>query len=209
MYLQAKKAGQWETVKSKADDKKKRADDKKKEKETRDRLGVAVDPSTAAFAAFDKSFAARADAAKQQEAKKNYKGAFADLEDEAPPQQLQEEFADSGSDDAEPAASSTNSTAVKKAPKAPKAPKKPKLSVAQVAAGEWLQMPVHGCWVAVSSGWLVGCTRASLWLVQTKGTTVLRSPMCHLESITNKQGLLLHAQPAAACTCLCTTLTPL
>lgn len=165
MYLQAKKAGQWETVKNPKDDKKKRADDKKKEKETRDRLGVAVDPSSTAFAAFDKSFTARAEAAKQEQKKLN---AFAGLEDEAPPQQLQEDF-DSGSDDAEPAASS-NSAAQKKAPKAPKAPKKPKLSVAQVAAGKWGFLKqawgpgVKGmAWrLAVASGWLAQFTALTL-----------------------------------------------
>lgn len=149
MYLQAKKAGQWETVKNPKDDKKKRADDKKKEKETRDRLGVAVDPSSAAFAAFDNSFTARAEAAKQEQKKLN---AFAGLEDEAPPQQLQEEY-DSGSDDAEPAASS-NSAAQKKAPKAPKAPKKPKLSVAQVAAGKWACQNRHHVHGMASRAWL-------------------------------------------------------
>lgn len=140
MYLQAKKPGQWETVKSKAEDKKKRADDKqKKEKEgSRDRLGVSVDP----FTAFDKSFAAKAEAAKQQQQAKNYKGAFADLEVEAPPQQLQEQ---AGSGDDEPAASSNSSAAQKKAPKALKAPKKPKQSVAQVAAGECGFLVVMAC----------------------------------------------------------------
>ena len=126
-----RKPGQWETVKSKTEEKKKRVDDKKKIQDTvRDRLGIAVeDPLTA----FDRSFAAREEAAKQQQTKP-YKGAFADLEDEAPPQQLQDDL-DSG-DDAEPAASSNGAAAALKKQKAPKAPKKPKLSVAQVAAGE-------------------------------------------------------------------------
>jgi hypothetical protein len=126
MYLQSKKAGQWETVKSKTEEKKKKGDEKKAEA-SRDRLGVAVDP---VFAAFDRSFAAKEAAAK--EAKKNYKGGFSDLEVEAAPQQQED---DSGDD--EPAASSTTTTVAAAAkPKQPKAPKKPKLSVAQVAAGE-------------------------------------------------------------------------
>lgn len=124
-----RKPGQWETVKSKADEKKKRSDDKKATKEvTRDRLGIAVDDP---LTAFDRSFA-REEAAKAKQQQANALGAFAALEDEAPPQQLQE---DVGSGDDQPAASNSNNTGALKKPKQPKAPKKPKLSVAQVAAG--------------------------------------------------------------------------
>lgn len=129
MYLNTRKPGQWETVKSKTDDKKKRAEEKKAKESTKDRLGVTVDP---VLAAFDRNHAAKEVAAKEA-AKKKSLGAFADLEVEAPPQQLHE---DVDSDDAEPAASSTAAAAAQKKPKAPKAPKKPKLSVAQIAAGD-------------------------------------------------------------------------
>lgn len=128
MYLNTRKPGQWETVKSKTDDKKKRAEEKKAKESTKDRLGVTVDP---VLAAFDRNHAAKEAAAKEA-AKKKSLGAFADLEVEAPPQQLHDDV----DSDAEPAASSTAAAAAQKKPKAPKAPKKPKLSVAQVAAGE-------------------------------------------------------------------------
>lgn len=141
MYLQAKKQGQWETVKTKADDKKKR-DEKKAKAQEKDRLGVTV-PTNTALAAFDRNHAAK------EAAKEAAKNAFADLEVEAPPRQVHADELDS--DDTEPAASS-NTAAAQKKPKAPKAPKKPKLSVAQVAAGEWRVAGSCRCSPAVRAG---------------------------------------------------------
>jgi hypothetical protein len=103
----------------------------------KDRLGVAIDPTTAAFAAFDRSYADKAAAAKAaaaaQQRDANYKGAFAGLVDEAP-QVVQDDEGSSGDEGSSVTPSAATTAAAK--PKQPKAPKKPKLTVAQVAAGE-------------------------------------------------------------------------
>lgn len=102
----------------------------------KDRLGVAIDPTAAAFAAFDRSYANKAAAAKAaaaaaaQQKDASYSGAFAGLVDEVP-QVVQDEDGSSGDEGSSAAAPA----AAAKAPKQPKAPKKPKLTVAQVAAG--------------------------------------------------------------------------
>jgi len=75
MYMNTSKQGSWQTVKSSKDEKKKKHDEKKKQEAVqKDRLGVAIDPTKAAFAAFDRAFAEQP---KQQEEKAGYKGAFA------------------------------------------------------------------------------------------------------------------------------------
>eukprot|EP00878_Enallax_costatus_P011005 GHUV01011494.1.p1 GENE.GHUV01011494.1~~GHUV01011494.1.p1 ORF type:complete len:296 (+),score=88.41 GHUV01011494.1:228-1115(+) len=125
------KPGSWQTVKKKEVTKK----DKPDEKKDRDRLGVKVPD---AFADFDKAFAQRAAAEKQDLDRATYKGAFANLEDEAPSQDIQDadDEASSSGDDV-PAVQSRGAGAPAAAPKpkAPKQPKKPKVSVAQVAEG--------------------------------------------------------------------------
>lgn len=153
MYLQAKKQGQWEMVKTKADDKKKRDEKKAKAAQERDRLGVAVEQTNTALAAFDRNHAAK------EAAREAAKNAFADLEVEAPPRQVHGDELDS--DDAEPAASSTTAAAQKK----PKAPKKPKLSVAQVAAGEWSVAGSCRCSPAVRAGLGAMCVLGRGWAV--------------------------------------------
>ncbi|WIA35372.1 hypothetical protein OEZ86_003823 [Tetradesmus obliquus] len=127
------KPGHWQTVAPK-EKKQKRQEEKKDVK--KDRLGVAIDPTAAAFAAFDRSYANKAAAAKAaaaaaaQQKDASYSGAFAGLVDEVP-QVVQDEEGSSGDEGSSAAAPA----AAAKAPKQPKAPKKPKLTVAQVAAG--------------------------------------------------------------------------
>jgi hypothetical protein len=104
----------------------------------KDRLGVAIDPTAAAFAAFDRSYADKAAAAKAaaaaaaQQRDANYKGAFAGLVDEVP--QVVADDEGSSGDEGSSAAPAASAAAAAK-PQQPKAPKKPKLTVAQVAAG--------------------------------------------------------------------------
>jgi hypothetical protein len=119
------------------------AEEKKEVK--KDRLGVAIDPTAAAFAAFDRSYADKAAAAKAaaaaQQRDANYKGAFAGLVDEVP-QIVQEDEGSSGDEGSSATPAGTAAAAAK--PKQPKAPKKPKLTVAQVAAGAELQQEDRG-----------------------------------------------------------------
>lgn len=127
------KPGHWQTVGG-AKDKKKRQEEKKEVK--KDRLGVAIDPASAAFAAFDKAFLDKGMAAKEQQEQQSYKGAFAGLVDEAPAHASHDDDEGSSGDEASTAtpAGGAGAAALAK-PKQPKAPKKPKLTVAQVAAG--------------------------------------------------------------------------
>lgn len=53
----ASKQGNWQTVKSKTDEKRKRQEDKQQQAVQHDRLGVAVTPDKTVFGAFDRSFA--------------------------------------------------------------------------------------------------------------------------------------------------------
>ncbi|KAF6264261.1 hypothetical protein COO60DRAFT_1660272 [Scenedesmus sp. NREL 46B-D3] len=162
------KPGHWQTVATK--EKKKRQEDKKEVK--KDRLGVAIDPTAAAFAAFDRNYADKAAAAKAaaaaQQRDANYKGTFAGLVDEAP-QVLQDDEGSSGDEGA--SATTAASAAGTAKPKQPKAPKKPKLTVAQVAAGvDVAALKLE----ALSDRLLVSFKEASLdlgKLLATKGLT--------------------------------------
>lgn len=123
------KPGSWQTVKKKEVTKK----DKPEDKKDRDRLGVKVPD---AFAEFDRAFAQKAAAQKLEQEQATYKGAFANLQDEAPRQDSDDEDASSGDDAAAAAQGRANGApAAAQKPKAPKQPKKPKVTVSQVAQG--------------------------------------------------------------------------
>eukprot|EP00879_Flechtneria_rotunda_P009066 GHRR01009493.1.p1 GENE.GHRR01009493.1~~GHRR01009493.1.p1 ORF type:complete len:508 (+),score=247.18 GHRR01009493.1:366-1889(+) len=145
MYMQTNSTGQWQTVKSASQEKRKKIEEKKKhEGVKKDRLGVTIESD--AFAAFDRAYAAKAAATKQQQEQEGYKGAFAGLLDEEGGRQARysDDSSSASSSDDEYSATANGSPAramghTPKAsapkPKPPNQPKKPKVSVAQVAQG--------------------------------------------------------------------------
>lgn len=133
------KPGSWQTVKKKDVTKKEKVDDKK----DRDRLGVKLPD---AFADFDKAFAQRAAAEKAEHDRASYKGAFANLEDEAPQYNVHDadDEGSSGEDSAPAQSRGAGAPAALAKPKAPKQPKKPKITVSQVAEGDVLGLAEVG-----------------------------------------------------------------
>lgn len=131
----AEKAGTWQTVKSKSDDRKKRSDEKKKTAPQKDRLGVTVDPSKEVFAAIDNAWQRKSLAQKVVPASDPhgpYEGTFSGLEVEAPVVEIASPERPATPTRVE--ANHPNTVEANKKEKAPKA-KKPKITIGQVAEG--------------------------------------------------------------------------